>query len=49
MDAVFSIADVITVMHQGQVLVEGSPAEVRRSAEVRAIYLGSGHQHEPAA
>jgi branched-chain amino acid transport system ATP-binding protein len=49
MDAVFSIADVITVMHQGQVLVEGAPAEVRRSAEVRAIYLGGRHQHETAA
>ncbi len=43
MDAVFSIADVITVMHQGQVLAEGSPDEVRRNAEVRAIYLGSRH------
>jgi branched-chain amino acid transport system ATP-binding protein len=49
MDAVFSIADSITVMHQGQVLVEGSPSEVRGSAEVRAVYLGRGHQHEPAA
>jgi ABC-type branched-subunit amino acid transport system ATPase component len=43
MDAVFSIADVITVMHQGQVLAEGSPDAVRRNAEVRAIYLGSRH------
>jgi branched-chain amino acid transport system ATP-binding protein len=43
MDAVFSMADVITVMHQGQVLAEGSPDEVRRNAEVRAIYLGNRH------
>jgi branched-chain amino acid transport system ATP-binding protein len=43
MDAVFSIADAITVMHQGRVLMQGSPEEVRRSAEVRSIYLGSRH------
>jgi branched-chain amino acid transport system ATP-binding protein len=43
MDAVFSIADAITVLHQGQVLAEGSPDEVRRSDEVRAIYLGTRH------
>jgi ABC-type branched-subunit amino acid transport system ATPase component len=47
MDAVFSIAEVITVMHQGRVLMEGSPDEVRRSAEVRSVYLGSKHG-EPA-
>ncbi len=28
-------------MHQGRVLTEGSPDEVRRSDEVRTIYLGS--------
>jgi branched-chain amino acid transport system ATP-binding protein len=43
MDAVFSIADSITVMHQGRILTEGAPEAVRRSAEVRAIYLGSRH------
>jgi branched-chain amino acid transport system ATP-binding protein len=44
MDAVFSIADSITVLHQGKVLIEGSPDDVRRSSEVRAVYLGPGHQ-----
>ena len=43
MDAVFSIAESITFMHQGRVLMEGSPDEVRGSAEVRSIYLGSRH------
>ena len=40
MDAVFSIADRVTVMHQGRVLVEGSPDEVRADERVRSVYLG---------
>jgi branched-chain amino acid transport system ATP-binding protein len=43
MDAVFSIADRITVMHQGRILTEGSPQEVARDAAVRSIYLGASH------
>lgn len=43
MDAVFSIADRITVMHQGRVLAEGRPDEVERDARVRDVYLGTGH------
>ena len=39
-EAVLSLADRITVLHQGRVLAEGSPEEVRRSAEVRAAFLG---------
>ena len=42
MDAVFRIADRITVMVNGAVIASGSPAEVRSSAEVQAAYLG-GH------
>jgi branched-chain amino acid transport system ATP-binding protein len=40
MDVVFSIAEKITVLHQGQVLAEGPPAEVRRNPEVQRVYLG---------
>ena len=43
MDAVFSIGDRITVMHQGKVFAEGSADEVRNNDDVRAIYLGTGH------
>ncbi|HEX4112520.1 MAG TPA: ABC transporter ATP-binding protein [Stellaceae bacterium] len=42
MEAVFNIADRITVLHQGAILVEGDPAEVRRNEAVRAVYLGHG-------
>jgi ABC-type branched-subunit amino acid transport system ATPase component len=40
MDAVFAVADGITVMVDGRVLGTGSPAEIRRSAAVRDAYLG---------
>ncbi|MDD5333923.1 MAG: ABC transporter ATP-binding protein [Rhodoferax sp.] len=40
MDAVFRIADRITVMVNGAVIASGSPAFVRNSPEVRLAYLG---------
>ena len=40
MDVVFSIAEKITVMHQGEVLAEGKPDEVRRNPDVQRVYLG---------
>ena len=40
MDVVFSIAEQITVLHQGQVLAEGTPTEVRSNPEVQRVYLG---------
>ncbi len=42
MDAVFRIADRITVMVNGSVIASDSPQAVRNSAEVQAAYLG-GH------
>ena len=43
MDAVFRIADVITVMVNGAVIASGTPEHIRQSAEVRTAYLGEGH------
>ena len=40
MDAVFAIADVITVMADGAVLAAGSPEAVRADPAVREAYLG---------
>lgn len=40
MDVVFSLADRITVLHYGQVISEGAPAEVRADPLVQEIYLG---------
>lgn len=41
MDAVFSLADRITVLSGGRVLASGSPASIRNNAAVRAAYLGN--------
>ena len=43
MDAVFRIADEITVMVNGAVIDSGTPDHVRNSPEVRTAYLGEGH------
>ncbi|HKU99258.1 MAG TPA: ABC transporter ATP-binding protein [Vineibacter sp.] len=40
MDVVFSIAERIAVLHQGRLIAEGSPQDVRADAEVRRVYLG---------
>src|SRR5262245_42536425 len=40
MDAVFRIADVITVMVNGAVLASGAPLAVRANPDVQAAYLG---------
>jgi branched-chain amino acid transport system ATP-binding protein len=40
MDAVFAVADRITVLVSGRVLESGTPAEIRRSPRVREAYLG---------
>ncbi len=40
MEVVFGIAEKIAVLHQGRLLAEGTPAEMRGDAEVRRVYLG---------
>ena len=40
MNVVMSVSDKITVMHQGQVLAEGTPAEIASNHEVQTAYLG---------
>jgi branched-chain amino acid transport system ATP-binding protein len=40
MDAVFALADHLTVMVNGQVIASGSPAHVRADANVQSAYLG---------
>ena len=40
MDVVFAVAARITVLHQGAVIAEGPPAEVRADPEVQRVYLG---------
>jgi branched-chain amino acid transport system ATP-binding protein len=40
MDAVFALADQLTVMVNGQVIASGTPAQVRADATVQSAYLG---------
>jgi branched-chain amino acid transport system ATP-binding protein len=42
MDVVFEHANRILVLNRGSLIAEGSPEEVRRNPQVRAIYLGEG-------
>lgn len=39
-DMVFALSDRIVVLHQGQVLAEGLPDDVRANPEVQAAYFG---------
>ena len=43
MEVVFSIAQRITVLHQGRVIADGPPDAVRGDPEVRRVYLGERH------
>jgi branched-chain amino acid transport system ATP-binding protein len=42
MDVVFDVADHISVLHFGEVLEAGATEQIRRSAKVQEIYLGTG-------
>ena len=43
MDLVFNFADRITVLVNGAVLTEGSPQDIAHDPQVKAVYLGTGH------
>ncbi len=40
MDAVFELAERITVLHEGALLAEGTPLEIQRNSLVQEAYLG---------
>ena len=44
MDAVFRLAQVLTVMVNGRILASGTPEEIRANAQVQSAYLGSAEE-----
>lgn len=48
MDAMFELAERITVLYEGRKLAEGTPDEIRMNPAVQAAYLGGMDEHEPA-
>jgi branched-chain amino acid transport system ATP-binding protein len=49
MDAVFRIADRITVMVNGAVIASGAPAAIRGNEDVQTAYLGETHDNAAAS
>ena len=43
MDSLFELVERVTVLQEGRVLVEGTPAEIKNDAAVREAYLGGVH------
>lgn len=43
MDVALTVAERVTMMHDGAVIVEGTPAEIRRNQRVHDLYLGKAH------
>ena len=40
MDVVFTLADIITVIHYGEVIASGAPESIRANQDVKKAYLG---------
>jgi branched-chain amino acid transport system ATP-binding protein len=43
MDVALRVAEVVTMMHNGRVIVEGTPDEIRANTLVHDLYLGRAH------
>jgi branched-chain amino acid transport system permease protein len=42
-DSLFELAERVTVLQEGRVLVEGAPDEIKGNAAVQEAYLGGVH------
>lgn len=43
MDVVMSVSDTVSVLHQGHIIAEGTPGEIRQNDLVKEAYLGKEH------
>ena len=39
-DIALALADRVTVLHRGNIILDGTPDEVKRNAQVREVYFG---------
>jgi branched-chain amino acid transport system ATP-binding protein len=46
MDVALRVSERVTMMHDGRVIVEGTPAEIRANQLVHDLYLGRAHRDE---
>jgi branched-chain amino acid transport system ATP-binding protein len=46
MDVALRVAERVTMMHDGRVIVEGTPDEIRANELVHDLYLGRGYRNE---
>jgi branched-chain amino acid transport system ATP-binding protein len=46
MDVALRVAQWVTMMHDGAIIVEGTPDAIRADQTVHDLYLGSGIGHE---
>jgi branched-chain amino acid transport system ATP-binding protein len=46
MDVALRVAEQVTMMHDGRVIVEGTPDEIRANELVHDLYLGRGYHNE---
>jgi branched-chain amino acid transport system ATP-binding protein len=46
MDVALRVARSVTMMHEGQVIIEGTPEEIRGNKQVHDLYLGRGYGNE---
>ncbi|MGH3133883.1 MAG: ATP-binding cassette domain-containing protein, partial [Gaiellaceae bacterium] len=49
MDVALGVAEQVTMMHDGRVIVEGTPDEIRANQLVHDLYLGRHHRPEDEA
>src|SRR6185437_3543565 len=46
MDVALRVAERVTMMHEGRVIVEGTPDEIRANQTVHDLYLGRGYRQD---
>jgi branched-chain amino acid transport system ATP-binding protein len=46
MDVALRVAERVTMMHEGRVIVEGTPDEIRANELVHSLYLGTGFRND---